>query len=147
MNQDLEHLRLLAIFHYVVAGIGALFSCFPVFHLAFGLVMLFAPELLEHGPHNNPPGLRFVGLFMTGIASTIILLGWTMSFCVFLAGRYLNQHRHYMFCMVIAGILCLFVPFGTALGVFSIIVLIRPSVKTLFDQQTVDPFKTSQPTL
>ena len=31
MNEDLEHLRLLSIFHYVVAGIGALFACLPVF--------------------------------------------------------------------------------------------------------------------
>src|SRR5260370_41390118 len=30
MNQDAEHLRLLAIFHYVVAGLAALFSLFPL---------------------------------------------------------------------------------------------------------------------
>ena len=50
MNQDIEHLRLLSIFHYVVAGIGALVSCFPVFHLAFGLVMLFAPGISNMAP-------------------------------------------------------------------------------------------------
>jgi hypothetical protein len=31
MNQDREHLRLLAIFHYVVAGLAALFSFFHCF--------------------------------------------------------------------------------------------------------------------
>jgi hypothetical protein len=30
MNQDKEHLRLLAIFHYVVAGLAALLSFFPL---------------------------------------------------------------------------------------------------------------------
>src|SRR6266550_305048 len=30
MNQDIEQLRLLAIFHYVVAGLAALFSLFPL---------------------------------------------------------------------------------------------------------------------
>ena len=35
MNQDLEHLRLLSIFHYVVAGIGALVFVLPSF--PFGL--------------------------------------------------------------------------------------------------------------
>ena len=54
MNQDLEHLRLLSIFHYVVAGITAFFACFPVFHLVFGLVMLLAPGTLEDGPMNLP---------------------------------------------------------------------------------------------
>jgi hypothetical protein len=29
MNQDDEQLRLLAIFHYVVAGVAGLFSLFP----------------------------------------------------------------------------------------------------------------------
>ncbi len=29
-DPDLEHLRLLSIFHYVVGGILALFSCFPI---------------------------------------------------------------------------------------------------------------------
>jgi hypothetical protein len=30
MNQDKEHLRLLAIFHYVVASLAALFSPLPL---------------------------------------------------------------------------------------------------------------------
>jgi hypothetical protein len=36
MNQDLEQLRLLAIFHYIVTGLSALLACFPVLHLAVG---------------------------------------------------------------------------------------------------------------
>ena len=31
MAQDDEHLRLLSIFHYVVAGMAALFAMFPIF--------------------------------------------------------------------------------------------------------------------
>jgi hypothetical protein len=34
--------------------------------------------------------------------------------------------------MVIAAIQCAFTPFGTVLGVFTLIVLVRPSVKALF---------------
>jgi hypothetical protein len=33
-----------------------------------------------------------------------------------------------------AAIACLFMPLGTILGVFTIIVLIRPNVKALFEQ-------------
>ena len=40
MDDDLQHLRLLSIFHYVVAGIIALFGLFPVFHVVFGILML-----------------------------------------------------------------------------------------------------------
>ena len=49
-----------------------------------------------------------------------------------LAGRYLARRERYTFCLVVAGVECMFMPFGTVLGVFTIIVLSRPSVKDLF---------------
>ena len=49
-----------------------------------------------------------------------------------LAGRSLARHRRYTFCLVVAAILCLFVPFGTLLGVFTIIVLVRSTVRARF---------------
>jgi hypothetical protein len=33
----------------------------------------------------------------------------------------------------------MFMPFGTALGIFTIIVLLRPSAKLLFDPPPVNP--------
>jgi hypothetical protein len=140
MNQDIEHLRLLSIFHYVVAGLGALFACFPVIHLVIGLTLAFAPGVLEHGPKGNPVVPQFVGLLFATFAAAMILAGWTVSFGVFLAGRFLGQHRHYTFCLIVACILCLMFPFGTVLGVFTLIVLLRPSVKTLFGQPAGPPF-------
>jgi hypothetical protein len=151
MNQDAEHLRLLSIFHYVVAGLGAMCSCLPCFHLAFGLVILFAPQTFEHGGHGGQPPDEmpaFVGALIAMFAAVFILVGWAASFCVFLAGRYLSRRQHYTFCLVIAALLCAFGPFGTVLGVFTIIVLMRPSVKVLFNPQAsqqaggVSPFAT-----
>jgi hypothetical protein len=40
MTADEEHLSLLSIFHYVVAGLGALFSLIPVMHILMGVGML-----------------------------------------------------------------------------------------------------------
>ena len=51
---------------------------------------------------------------------------------MFLVGRGLAQRKRYMFCLVVACVECLFMPFGTVLGVFTIIVLSRDSVKALF---------------
>ena len=65
-----------------------------------------------------------------------MLAGWSLAVCILLAGRFLSQHKHYMFCLVIAGLLCMITPFGTMLGVFTIIVLVRPSVKLLFSPQS-----------
>ena len=135
MDQDLEHLRLLSIFHYVVAGLTALFACFPIFHLAFGLVMFFAPGSLESNNHPPPGELRFIGLFFAAFAGTFILAGWTLAVFILLAGRNLARHRRYTFCLMVAGIMCMLMPFGTVLGVFTIVVLVRPPVKELFDNQ------------
>ncbi len=40
MNQDSEHLKLLSIFHYVTAGLAALFSCIPFLHFWLGIMMV-----------------------------------------------------------------------------------------------------------
>jgi hypothetical protein len=49
------------------------------------------------------------------------------------AGRFLTQKKHRIFCIVMASIHCLHAPLGTLLGVFTLIVLLRPSVRMLFD--------------
>jgi len=51
---------------------------------------------------------------------------------VLFAGRCLSRRKNHLLCLIVAGVSCLFVPMGTVLGVFSIIVLMRPSVKELF---------------
>ena len=49
-----------------------------------------------------------------------------------LAGRNLARRRRYLFCQVVAGVGCMFMPFGTVLGVFTLVVLSRPAVRNLF---------------
>ena len=62
----------------------------------------------------------------------MLVIGVAYSACMALAGRYLTQHRHYIFCLVMAALSCAFFPFGTVLGVFTIIVLQKDSVRQLF---------------
>jgi hypothetical protein len=47
--------------------------------------------------------------------------------------------------MVIAALLCMFMPFGTVLGVFTIIVLVRDSVKALFNGINPQQFGNTPP--
>jgi hypothetical protein len=130
-NQDSEHLRLLSIFHYVVGGLAALFSCLFLIHLGLGLAMLLAPEkFMDKQSPQGPP--QIVGWLFTVIGGLAILFGWTFAGLVITAGRFLTKRKHYLFCLVMGAIACLFMPFGTVLGVFTIIVLIRPSVKATF---------------
>ena len=126
---DSEHLKLLAIFHYIVSGLAALCACIPFIHLAIGLFMIIAPGRMG-GPNAEPPA--FVGWFFVTLASFFILAGWAFAVLVLIAGRCIAQRRHYTFCFVMGCVECLFMPFGTVLGVFTIFVLIRPSVKECF---------------
>ena len=130
MNHDTEHLWLLAIFHYVVAALAALFSFFPLLYSAMGGFMLYAAH--HPGPHNQEPPPAIVGWIFIALGVLFFLIGLAMAICILVAGRSLARQRHYWFAFIVACIECVFVPFGTILGVFTIIVLSRESVKTLF---------------
>ena len=134
MNKDEEHLRLLSIFHYIVGGLAGLFALFPVIHLVIGLVFILAPEAVESNGE-APPAL--VGWLFVIFAGMFIITGWVFAAFAIAAGRFLARRRHRLFCLVIAGIECAFIPFGTILGVFTIIVLMRESVKELFSKEVL----------
>ena len=130
---DNEHLKLLSIFHYVVSGLAALFACLPIIHLVIGLFLILVPEKFGHGS-NQPPA--FIGWFFVIFASVFILVGWTIAILILLTGRFMARRKHHTFCFVVACVECVFMPFGTVLGVFTILVLNRQSVKGLFAPRT-----------
>lgn len=131
-SKDEEHLKLLATFHYVVAGLGALFACFPLMHVGVGVMMLTNPELLSDGRNAAPPPAA-MGYFFIIMGGLFVLMGWAAAVCTFISGRYLARRRKRMFSFIVAAVLCMFVPFGTVLGIFTIIVLSRESVQRLYE--------------
>jgi hypothetical protein len=139
MNSDAHYLRLLSIFHYIVGALAAVFGCFPCIYIGLG-VAIASGAFEEAG---KPPPPPFVGFILIGVGAIIIALAWALAFCLILAGHWLGSRRHYWFCFVMACIECAFSPFGTVLGVFTIIVLLRPGAKALFgfgpDEPTTAP--------
>ena len=136
MNRDKEHLQLLAIFHYVVAGLAALFSFFPLLYTTVGAIFIFAARHGTAKPGEDLPP-EFLGWIFVVMGLLLFLLGIAMAICILIAGRCLSRNKHYTFALVMACIECLFIPFGTILGVFTIIVLSRESVRGLFLSATV----------
>ena len=126
MSQDSEHLKLLAIFHCVVAGMAALFACIPFIHFFMGLAL--ATGVFPDTDSEAQP----IGIFIMVFAGLFILAGWTLATFIAVTGRSLQARKRYTFCLVMAGVECIFMPFGTVLGVFTIIVLMRDTVKELF---------------
>jgi hypothetical protein len=53
-----------------------------------------------------------------------------------LSGFFLLQKRNRLFSLIVGGVNCLQIPFGTALGAFTILVLSRESVRQLYGEET-----------
>jgi hypothetical protein len=101
----------------------------PVIHLVLGLFLIYVPNKF-HGNNQLPPAI--IGWFFVVFAVMFILFGLTFATFILTTGRFLARRKHYTFCLVIGCIECLFMPFGTVLGVFTILVLVREPVKQLF---------------
>lgn len=130
---DDEHLRLLSIFHYVLAGVTALGALFPVIPLVIRLSLVMGNMEASNGPAPASIG----GIFIV-VAVVLILIGMSFAAVLFMAGKALKERKSRTFCLVVAAVSCLFMPFGTVLGVFTIIVLMRESVQEEFQQARVD---------
>ncbi|MDI6783985.1 MAG: hypothetical protein QME64_07825 [bacterium] len=126
MTQDEQHLNLLSIFHYIVGGFAVLFSCIFLIYVGIGIVMLLGMFDSKNAP---PP---FMAWFFLLFGSMFMIAGWTLAGFIFAVGRKLKRRVSWMFCLVVAGVECIFSPFGTILGVFTIFILMKDSVKELF---------------
>ena len=122
---------MLAIFHYVVAGLAALFSFFPLLYTTVGAVFIFAARHGTAKPGEDLPP-EFLGWIFAVLGALLFLIGIAMAICILITGRSLALRKRYSFAFVMACIECLFIPFGTILGAFTIVVLSRESVRELF---------------
>lgn len=130
MERDERDLSLLSIFHFVMAALASLGGSVPIIHVLLGLKMLSDPAFLSGGRGAPPPFNP--GWLFVGIGAFAIVLGWTMAFALVFSGLSLRGRRRYWFCFILACLICLNMPLGTALGVFTLIVLSRATVKQAF---------------
>ena len=129
---DADHLNLLGIFHFVGAGLAVLGILFLLAHYAMMHAIFANPKLFENQkqPMPVPPEQIFAilkwvylagGIWFVASGSLNLASGW-----------FLRARKGRTFSLVVAGINCLHIPLGTVLGVFTIIVLIRDSVRELY---------------
>jgi hypothetical protein len=133
MDDEIRYLNLLALFHIVVGAIAGLFSCFPLINLSIGLSMLEEiPKTIAQGDMFSPFALLPIMFIL--LPTGIVVVGWMFAIAIALNGYYIKERKWLTYCLVMSGVETIFMPFGTALGVFTIILLTRPSIKGLFDQ-------------
>ena len=133
--QDAEHIKLLVIFHYVASALMALGACFPLIYLVMGIAFVNGSIPMpppSSGAGGPPPDMSWFGWMFIGMGALGSLIGWIAAVLVFLAGKKLSERRSWTFVFVIACFQCIGFPLGTALGIFTIIVIQRPSVRALF---------------
>jgi hypothetical protein len=139
-SKDAEHLRVLVICHYVKAGLSLMMSAFIPLHFAIMRMVFTSPEFtrsMQAAAKSGQPmpfdPLQFFGLmqWIYGIAAVFVVAAVVLTF---ISARFIRRRVHRTFSIVVSGFLCLFVPLGTILGIFTIIVLTRDSVIRLYDE-------------
>jgi hypothetical protein len=120
---DSEQLRLLGILGYVYAGLECLLGIFAAIYMGIGFTIVM---------NNEPMGWMFV--FFGALISLWVIVSAVLSF---LAARWVSVGKNWLFYMIVSGLHCASFPLGTGLGVFSIVVLCRPSVKAWFASKGV----------
>ena len=137
MQMDLHHLKLLAIFYYISAGLQVIGGCFGAFYVVLGIGVANTPPP-QSGPRDpNEPPPEVIGGFLMGLGGCIGLLCIIWAVLCIMTGVSLTAQKRRMLCMITAGFMCLNIPLGTILGIFTFVVLSRPSVAALFNKTRV----------
>jgi hypothetical protein len=130
-KQDSDQLNLLATLSMAYGILMFFCSAFPLIYVVMGLTVATG----GFGPSRNAPPAAF-GILFAVIGFVGMAFIWAMGGLALHAAKCLRERRNWTWIMVSACVDCVHTPLGTGLGVFTIIVINRPSVKALFDQQT-----------
>src|SRR4051794_30081736 len=98
--------------HYVMAGVSLLFSLLPLLYALIGFAIV-----AQGGPGQE------VGWFFLVIFGSIALVLIVAAILSGIGGIFLHRRKARAFCFMVAIVLCIVVPLGTVLGIFTILVL------------------------
>lgn len=131
-NQDEEHLKLLCIFYYIWAGIDVLAACAGGLYILLAGTMLSAVASGAPSSKGEAPPVAALGALFGVVGFGMIATLGGLALLHFFAAKAITERRNSTLVYVSAAICCLSVPLGTILGVFTFIVMSRPSVKAIF---------------
>lgn len=131
---DVEHLKLLRLFHYVNSGVAVFISAIFLPYIVVGTLCCLNPSLFKSGAD---AATEFPGMFFLAAGVVPALMCWIYAGANFWAARALRDRSHHLGCMIISGVNCMFAPFGTMLGILTIMTLSRESVKARFDNALI----------
>jgi hypothetical protein len=126
--------RDLAVFHFVGAGLAVFGMLFLLAHYAI-MSVVFDNSKMWEGQKDGPPPAEFFAIFKYVY---LVAAAWFVTSGVLnvISGLNILARRRRILSLVVAGLNCLYMPLGTALGVFTIIVLLRDSVRDLYETES-----------
>ncbi|MEZ4373850.1 MAG: hypothetical protein R3B07_23720 [Polyangiaceae bacterium] len=133
---DREHLKVLSILFYVYGGFQVLVGFAGGIYVVMGSLMLNDPAFSRS---STPPVAEAVPWFFIGVGILISLWLWLLATLSIATGRSLGQRKRHVLCIIGSAFILLNMPLGTALGVFGLVVLLRPSVKAAFNRPEAFP--------
>lgn len=143
-----ERLRLLSLAYFWSGAIGAIFVSFLIIHFTLFTVLSFIPQSKwnnnfqssianipqagniekQQRPHvEAPPVIIF--RIAAALFGFIILIGWTMGGLTMYAGHCIKKRQGRTFVLIMGGVNCLWIPYGTLLGVATFVTLETPDAK------------------
>jgi hypothetical protein len=127
-EKDRQYLRVLSIFWYILAGLYAVVGVATGLYIYFG-VMIVAGSVPTRGGASGPA----VGYSLLGLGIGLLLFYGVYAYLAYLTARSLVEYRRWKFVFGMAVALCVLggIPI-LVLGVFTIVVLSRDSVKAQF---------------
>jgi hypothetical protein len=138
MEKDVEHLKLLGIFHYIWGGLSLLGGLFlGAYFLVIGFVLMTNPPSSSSSEDSGSASVA--GGILIGVGVVLFLIVVIYGVLTLMAGGKYRKHQGgYWFCFILAIITLIVggIP-GIVLGIFSLIVLSRESVKALFRGQSL----------
>jgi hypothetical protein len=122
---DREQLRMLSLFHYVAGGVSAFTSFILLAYLFFGIAMAMT----------SSSDARIGGYIISTIFGACFVFAAAHAGLTVYAGRCIAQRKAKVFTLVMAALNCLNFPYGTILGVCTMMVLTRGSVNQLYSKR------------
>jgi hypothetical protein len=148
-----ERLQLLSLACYIRGGIVGVFSSFFLIYVLFMFGMTMVPDSAWVAPppttspasglySSNPtpaptpqpqPPPKALFRIMAGIFGFFVLLGWTLGSLTAYAGWCITKRRRKVLIYIVAALNCVFIPYGTLLGIALIIVMSSPAARAEFE--------------
>lgn len=127
---DVKQLKLLMVFHWVFTGLLAIGLLMVVLHYLLMGYIMDNPEMWNESPGGPPPEEFFeIFKYVYFVMGAVVLLSGISNA---LSARFIHARKYRTFSLIISGANCLMFPFGTVLGVFTFVVLLRDSVARVY---------------